>query len=50
MKVSIGSRVINGPWGGGNLFLINLKNYLQDHGHDVLFDLKDHDFLQTTHC
>lgn len=41
MKISIGSPIVDGPWGGGNLFLINLKNYLQDHGHDVLFDLKD---------
>ena len=43
MKISIGSPIVDGPWGGGNLFLINLKNYLQDHGHDVLFDLKDPD-------
>ena len=27
MKVSIGSRIINGPWGGGNLFVLNLKKF-----------------------
>ena len=25
MKISIGSKIIDGPWGGGNLFVINLK-------------------------
>ena len=33
MKISIGSKIIDGPWGGGNLFVINLKNYLIDKGH-----------------
>ena len=28
MKISIGSKIFDGPWGGGNLFVINLKNYL----------------------
>ena len=23
MKVSIGSKIVRGPWGGGNLFAIN---------------------------
>lgn len=41
MKVSIGSKIINGPWGGGNLFVKNLSNYLNDLGHEVLFDLTD---------
>ena len=41
MKVSIGSRVINGPWGGGNLFVVNLKNYLIGNGHEVIHDLCD---------
>ena len=28
MIVSIQSKVIQGPWGGGNLFVKNLINYL----------------------
>ena len=43
MKVSIGSRVIDGPWGGGNLFVINLKKYLINNGHQVVHDLCDRD-------
>ena len=38
MKVSIGSRIIDGPWGGGNLFVINLKKFLQKNGHGVIHD------------
>ena len=43
MKVSIGSKIIKGPWGGGNLFAINLKNYLENKGIDVVTDLEDDD-------
>ena len=43
MKISFGSKIIEGPWGGGNLFLINLKEYLEANGHTVVFDLKDKD-------
>ena len=43
MKVSIGSRVIDGPWGGGNLFVINLKKFLIRNGHQVVHDLCDRD-------
>ena len=43
MKVSIGTNIKNGPWGGGNLFAINLKNYLIRHGHEVVFNLLDSD-------
>ena len=39
MKISIGSRIIEGPWGGGNLFVVNLKNYLIENGHEVIHDL-----------
>ena len=40
MKVSIGSRIVNGPWGGGNLFVKNLSNYLEQNGHKVIYDLE----------
>ena len=43
MKVSIGSKIVKGPWGGGNLFAINLKNYLENKGIDVVTDLDDDD-------
>jgi len=43
MKVSIGSKIVKGPWGGGNLFVKNLSNYLVNLGHQVLFDLSDPD-------
>ena len=43
MKISIGSRIQKGPWGGGNLFAINLSNYLADNGHQVVFNLDDDD-------
>ena len=43
MKVSIGTNIKEGPWGGGNLFAINLKNHLEKNGHTVIHDLKDDD-------
>lgn len=43
MKVSIGSRVVEGPWGGGNLFVKNLTNYLITAGHKVIYDLSEPD-------
>ncbi len=43
MKISIGSHIIKGPWGGGNLFIINLRNYLIKKGHTVVHDLIDKD-------
>ena len=50
MKISIGSRIIEGPWGGGNLFVVNLKNYLIENGHEVIHDLceKDIDVILLT--
>ena len=41
MKISIGSSIKSGPWGGGNQFAINLSKYFESHGHQVSFDLKD---------
>lgn len=43
MKVSIGSKIFEGPWGGGNLFVKNLKNYLESRGINVILDLYDSD-------
>ena len=43
MKVSIGSKIVNGPWGGGNLFVKNLSNFLINNGHNVIYDLSDKD-------
>ena len=43
MKVSIGSRIVEGPWGGGNLFVKNLSTYLLNLGHEVIYDLGDSD-------
>tara|TARA_B100000676_G_C18081761_1_gene851774 strand:- start:1350 stop:2405 length:1056 start_codon:yes stop_codon:yes gene_type:complete len=41
MKISIGTNIKKGPWGGGNLFAINLKEYLSSKGHIVLNNLND---------
>ena len=43
MKISIGSKIVDGPWGGGNLFVKNLARYLVNNGHDVIFDLSEPD-------
>ena len=50
MKISIGSRIISGPWGGGNLFVVNLSKYLIKQGHKVIYDLshKDIDLILLT--
>jgi glycosyltransferase involved in cell wall biosynthesis len=43
MKISIGSKIQYGPWGGGNQFAINLSQYLLTHGDQVCFNLEDPD-------
>ena len=43
MKISIGSKFIDGPYGGGNLFVKNLQNYLIENGHKVIYDLSEKD-------
>ena len=43
MKVSIGTKIQAGPWGGGNLFAINLRDYLIKEGHKVVTNLNDDD-------
>jgi len=43
LKVSIGANIVEGPWGGGNLFFKNLSNYLISQGHKVVYNLDDPD-------
>ena len=43
MKISIGSKFIDGPYGGGNLFVKNLRNYFLENGHKVIHDLSEKD-------
>jgi len=43
MKVAVGSRIVEGPWGGGNRFVISLVNALSEQGHEVVFNLSDND-------
>ncbi len=43
MKVSIGTKTKEGPWGGGNLFAINLGEYLSEKGFEVIYNLDDDD-------
>ena len=43
MKVALGSKIIHGPWGGGNLFTINLKKYLIKNNIEVVTNLIDPD-------
>lgn len=43
MKISIGAKIFDGPWGGGNLFVKNLSRYLIDNNHKVVFNLFDDD-------
>ena len=43
MKISIGTNIKKGPWGGGNLFAINLTQYLEKKGHNVINHLNHDD-------
>ena len=43
MKISIGTKIKDGPWGGGNLFAINLIHYLRSKNHTVVNNLDDED-------
>lgn len=47
MKIAIGSRPYDGPWGGGNRFVVALCEALAREGHTVVHDLKgaDIDFI-----
>lgn len=50
MKISIGTNIKEGPWGGGNLFAINLTKYLEKKGHTVInhLDHEDIDLILLT--
>lgn len=41
MKISIGATIVDGPYGGGNTFLLNYINYLKDQNHEVINHLRD---------
>ncbi len=41
MKISIGSKIVDGPWGGGNLFIKNITEFLISHGHEVIDNLSE---------
>ncbi|MEM6885407.1 MAG: hypothetical protein AAF571_10275 [Verrucomicrobiota bacterium] len=43
MKLSIGLRMVDGPWGGGNAFARYLAAYMQEKGHVVVSDLEHPD-------
>ncbi len=43
MKIALGQKVTEGPWGGGNNFAKSLLIYLQSHGHTVIDTLDDDD-------
>ncbi len=43
MKISIGYKVIDGPWGGGNSFSIQLTEYLKENNIKVVNNLEDQD-------
>ncbi len=50
MKISLGSKIFTGPWGGGNNFIKNLSEYLRNNDFEVYYDLreKDLDFILLT--
>ncbi len=43
MKISIGANVVEGPWGGGNLFFKNFIEYFTNLGNKVVNNLSDDD-------
>ena len=43
MKISIGTKVVDGPWGGGNLFVKNLIEYLKSKNITVVDNLESND-------
>ena len=43
MKISIGTNIVKGSWGGGNQFALNLTKFLKKRGWEVTYDLKEKD-------
>ncbi len=43
MKIAISSKYTDGPFGGGNLFIKNLENFLLSKNNQVKYDLNDFD-------
>lgn len=43
MKIAISSKYTDGPFGGGNLFIKNLENFLLSKNNQVRYDLNDFD-------
>tara|TARA_B110000211_G_scaffold30001_1_gene30371 strand:+ start:967 stop:1881 length:915 start_codon:yes stop_codon:yes gene_type:complete len=41
MKIMFNRKIIDGPWGGGNLFVNEMTNYLRQREHEVCFDFED---------
>ena len=41
--VALGSKFVEGPYGGGNTFIKNFSNYLIKNDHKVVYDLNDED-------
>ena len=41
MKIMFNRKIIEGPWGGGNLFVKSMSEFLQRNGHSVCFDFED---------
>ena len=40
-KISIGSNIIKGPWGGGNQFAVNLIDFLEKNNWEILDNLRE---------
>jgi len=41
MKIMFNRKVVDGPWGGGNLFVKAMSEYLKQKDYDVCFDFED---------
>ena len=43
VKISIGANVVDGPWGGGNLFFKNFIQHFRNLGNEVVNNLSHDD-------
>ena len=43
MKIALGSKIVDGAWGGGNNFIKNLSHFLKKNNCEVFFDLNNKD-------